>query len=108
MTVNLSEAERADMVSNLAHSAAKAAEDAARQKLTSKQLGYLRALSAYIADHGYPPTFKELGEALGRHGNAASEALEMLVTKGAITRVRGQSRSARITEAGVKALETKS
>lgn len=55
--------------------------------LTRRQARMLAALRAYIADHGYPPTIRELGPLVGlRSKGAVVYQLEQLADKGVIRR----------------------
>lgn len=65
------------------------------------QARMLRAVGDWIASHGYPPTTREIGIALGiRSTNAVIEALVFMERKGLVAREPKISRSVRVTEMG--------
>ena len=57
-----------------------------KRPLTNRQREIYNWIDAYILEHGYPPTRKEISEGNGmRSGNAAHEHLMSLERKGWIT-----------------------
>jgi len=65
------------------------------------QARMLRVVGDWIASHGYPPTTREIGIALGiRSTNAVIEALVFMERKGLVVREPRISRSVRVTEMG--------
>lgn len=65
------------------------------------QARMLRVVGDWIANHGYPPTTREIGIALGiRSTNAVIEALVFMERKGLVVREPRISRSVRVTEMG--------
>lgn len=58
----------------------------------------LDMIRAYTAEHGYPPTNRELGEMLGVTASTACRMLKMLALKGKIVKVPGGSRAIRVIE----------
>jgi repressor LexA len=61
--------------------------------LTARQRAVLDFIPAYTAEHGYPPTVREIGEAVGLNSSASvQELLGVLVTKGPIRRTTGANR----------------
>ena len=61
--------------------------------LTERQAEILDYIGAYVADHGYPPTFRELSSACGMGSpSGASRMLQALERKGYLTRTSGLSR----------------
>jgi repressor LexA len=63
------------------------------EKLTPRQQQVLDFIAAYIDDHGYPPTMREIAEHIGVVGNAtAIFHLEALERKGYLKRESGSSR----------------
>ena len=64
------------------------------EKLTDKQIEVLDSLKKYLAVHGYPPTVRELGEALGLSSPATTHFhLSKLESKGYITKGKGKNRT---------------
>lgn len=69
--------------------------------LTARQAELLRFLVAFIEARGFPPTHREICEAMGfRSTHSASEALGVLQRKGRIQREPGKGRAIRIVEVG--------
>lgn len=65
--------------------------------LTPREADVLRALSLWIRDHGFPPSMRELGEAVGLASTrSVSEYLERLEGLGYIRRHRDRSRAIEI------------
>lgn len=63
------------------------------EQLTKRQQQVLDYLSAYLADHGYPPTLRELSNHLGVSGTvSAIHHLDALERKGYLRREQGSSR----------------
>ncbi len=72
---------------------------------TERQHEVLTTIYRYINNHGYAPTLRELGGALGiRSTNGVNDHLQALVRKGLIERTEMFSRAIRITPAGGKLL----
>ncbi len=62
--------------------------------LTDRQLEVLRFIAHQIDDHGYPPTIREIGEALDiRSTNGVNDHLKALERKGFLTRDPVKSRA---------------
>lgn len=62
-------------------------------KLTARQRNILEYLVAFLDDHGYPPTVREIGAFFGiKSTNGVSDHLRALERKGYISRSDGQSR----------------
>ncbi|BDG07649.1 transcriptional repressor LexA [Anaeromyxobacter paludicola] len=62
--------------------------------LTDRQLEVLRYIARQIEAHGYPPTIREIGEALDiRSTNGVNDHLKALERKGFLTRDRVKSRA---------------
>jgi repressor LexA len=62
--------------------------------LTDRQLEVLRFIAQQIEDHGYPPTIREIGEALDiRSTNGVNDHLKALERKGYLTRDPVKSRA---------------
>ncbi len=64
--------------------------------LTVRQAEVLCAVRAWIAEYGYPPTFRELGPIIGTSGSGAREAIVVLERKGCVVRDRDTSRGLRL------------
>ena len=63
------------------------------EKLTDKQIEVLESLKKYLALHGYPPTVRELGEALGLSSPATTHFhLNKLEKKGYIKKGKEKNR----------------
>jgi repressor LexA len=68
--------------------------------LTDRQLEVLRFIAEQIEDRGYPPTIREIGEALDiRSTNGVNDHLKALERKGFLTRDPVKSRALMPTEA---------
>jgi SOS-response transcriptional repressor LexA len=68
--------------------------------LTWRQRNALRAIREHTERHGYPPTMKQLGEAIGLSSvGSVSYVLRCLQDKGYITREPDKSRTIRLSEA---------
>ena len=81
--------------------------EAARKALpTERQLAALRAVSEYVAAHGFPPSVRDLAGALGISStNAVTNFVAALVRKRLLVRgPRGAARALAITPAGRAAL----
>jgi repressor LexA len=62
--------------------------------LTDRQLAVLRAIVRQIEEHGYPPTIREIGEALDiRSTNGVNDHLKALERKGYLSRDPVKSRA---------------
>ncbi len=68
------------------------------QKLTERQRAVLEFIGTSIADRGYPPTLREIGNHLGiRSTNGVNDHLRALERKGYLTREDMKSRTLRLT-----------
>ncbi len=73
--------------------------------LTDRQLEVLRFIARQIEDAGYPPTIREIGEALDiRSTNGVNDHLKALERKGFLTRDAAKSRALIPTERAREAL----
>lgn len=73
--------------------------------LTDRQLEVLRFIASQIEDHGYPPTIREIGEALDiRSTNGVNDHLKALERKGYLSRDPVKSRALIPTSAAREAL----
>ncbi len=73
--------------------------------LTDRQLEVLRYIARQIEAHGYPPTIREIGEALDiRSTNGVNDHLKALERKGFLSRDRVKSRALIPTTAARQAL----
>lgn len=69
-----------------------------RGTLTPRQAEFLAALERLASDIGYPPTLRELGEALGiRSTNGVADYLRALERKGYLRRESLKSRAIVLT-----------
>ena len=67
-------------------------------KLSGPQTRIYTFITDYIRQEGWPPTNREIGEAVGIHSTGhVDHHLTALEHKGMITRVRGKSRGIRVT-----------
>ncbi len=65
-----------------------------RPKLTKRQQEVLDYIRAYITEHGYPPTLRELGSQLGISStNGVNDHLKALERKGYLARDEAKSRA---------------
>lgn len=63
-------------------------------QLTDRQATVLEVIAKHIEEVGYPPTIRELGDALGiRSTNGVNDHLKALEKKGYLTREDGKSRT---------------
>jgi repressor LexA len=67
-------------------------------EITEPQRSTLRAIRAFIAKRGFPPTMKELGDILGIAPASAHEQVSQLVRKGFVRRDPRKARSIEIVE----------
>ncbi len=68
-------------------------------RLSEPQMRIYDFIIEYTRQEGYPPTNREIGQAVGiRSTGHVDHHLTALEKKGAITRVRGKSRGIRVTE----------
>lgn len=64
--------------------------------MTPRQLDALRASAKFIQEHGYSPTYTELGEILGLHKSGVFRLLKGLERQGFVTLELARQRSLRI------------
>lgn len=68
---------------------------------TDRQAMVLRFIASFTAEHGYPPTLRQIGDALGiLSTNGVNQHLLRLVCKGLIKHTRNVSRGLVLTDAG--------
>ena len=68
---------------------------------TDAQMQVLRLIAKSVAEHGYPPTIRELADTLGVSQTSVWFRLAALRRKGFVTSTRaGTARTLQITEAG--------
>lgn len=69
--------------------------------LTSRQRMVLDVIRRSVAERGYPPTLREIGNVMGiRSTNGVNDHLTCLEKKGYLTRQDMKSRALRLTERG--------
>ncbi len=69
------------------------------QRLTSRQREVIAFIREHQTEHGYAPTIREIGDALGiRSTNGVNDHLKALERKGRIRRTPGASRALRVLE----------
>jgi repressor LexA len=67
-------------------------------KLSERQRNMLRYIEKYVADNGYPPTIRQIGEATGINSTSVvNYNLNKLVSAGYLTRAGHVSRGLRLT-----------
>jgi DNA-binding MarR family transcriptional regulator len=70
---------------------------ASRATLPPRQLATLLAIERFTSEHGHPPTFRELGSALGiTSSNGVNDHISALERKGFIKRMRNKVRAIRV------------
>jgi len=73
---------------------------------TERQLEYLRAIAELTERLGYPPTVREIGEAVGvKSSSTAMRTLEALRRKGLVEWAPDSPRTIRLTWAGRRAVQ---
>ena len=75
-------------------------------KLTRTQKETLEWIKAFIADHGMPPTVREIGRAFGIQSSSVFQRLQALEKKGVLKRGKLGARSLDITDSVGKSLCT--
>ncbi|MHB1843261.1 MAG: LexA family protein [Deltaproteobacteria bacterium] len=63
------------------------------EEITERQRCALAAIRSYLARRRFPPTIKELGEALGIAPSSAHELVKQLIRKSYLRRDPGKARS---------------
>lgn len=77
-----------------------------REGPTERQASVLRFIASFSAEHGYPPTLREIGDELGMLStNGAATHIDRLVRKGMVTRKALVARGLVLTDAGRAFLE---
>ncbi len=66
--------------------------------LTSRQREVLDVIAGFIRDHGYPPTYSDLGAALGMTFRGAHDHVLRLEKKGCLEIDRTKSRTLKLRE----------
>jgi repressor LexA len=78
---------------------------ASAHKPTAAQREVLLIIRQFFREHSFPPTRREIGDALGVSStNAVENHIYALERKGMLTRTRNTARSTVLTERGLKAL----
>lgn len=86
-----------DIVIPVAFEPAVITEYDARPALSDRQLAALTFIRESISSKGYPPTLREIGDALGiKSTNGVNDHLAALEKKGYIVREAGKSRAIRV------------
>ncbi|WP_018350971.1 LexA family protein [Longispora albida] len=68
--------------------------------LTDERVAVLHALHAYTAERGYPPSLRDLGEAVGLSVTTVSYHVDRLASGGLVEHVPSRARTLRLTPAG--------
>jgi repressor LexA len=72
---------------------------ATTRPLTGRQAAIVDAVTVHIRDHGYPPTVREIGTAIGmRSTSGVAWHLERLVARGHLVRTEGKARTLALPE----------
>ncbi len=61
--------------------------------LTPRQSAARAAIETFIKEHGFSPSFAELGKSLGVTGESAAKLVDCLERRGHLVRQRGTRRS---------------
>jgi repressor LexA len=73
--------------------------------VTPRQRAYLAAIGAFLKQRQYPPTFRDVQDAVGiASTNGASEMLVRLRKKGLVKWEPGEVRTLLLTQAGEEAI----
>ena len=65
--------------------------------LTTRQADVLRWITKFINKHGYPPTYREIGDGCAmKSSNGVTEVILALERKGYISRKAGQPRTLKV------------
>lgn len=76
-------------------------------RLTGQQRTVLARIASHVDDHGFPPSLRELGAALGLwSSHTIHQHVHALVRKGCLTYQRGSMRTLQVTVTGRLALRT--
>lgn len=67
-----------------------------RKPLARRQQEVHDHVAAFTELHGYPPTYREIGEGLGISVNAVAGHVQALVIKGYATHIPGKNRTLRL------------
>ena len=65
----------------------------ARNPIPARQRAALIAVRDHLAEHGYPPTIVEVGQAIGISGRGATKLIDRAARRGYIRRTTGVPRS---------------
>lgn len=74
--------------------------DMSKRAATDRQLEVLKYISRYTADHGFPPTFRDIGDHFMITSKGAFEHIQALKAKGYISCEANKSRSMVVLKAG--------
>jgi len=77
---------------------------ATMEHATPAQLAVLRFISEYLAQHGWPPSIRDISEARRISSASAYSVLLALERKGLVAREPRKSRTTTLTRAGKQAL----
>lgn len=73
-------------------------------RATLSQATVLMALARLTRERGYPPTYKEIADVLGRNAMTISKHLGSLARKGLVSHTPNRARSTLVTDAGAAEL----
>ncbi|HEY2763332.1 MAG TPA: hypothetical protein VGJ13_04880 [Pseudonocardiaceae bacterium] len=74
------------------------------EPITRRQRQVIAAITGYIREHGYPPSMREVGDAVGiASTSAVAHQLRALERKGRIRRTPGKPRAITIVNLEVQA-----
>ena len=64
--------------------------------LSPRQRQLIEVVERLTSDHGYPPSCREIGAAMGVHHSRAHQLIAAAAARGAIVRDPGKTRSVRV------------
>jgi len=64
--------------------------------LSPRQRQLVEVVERLTSKHGYPPSCREIGDAMGVHHSRAHQLLTAAAARGAVTRDPGKMRSVRV------------
>lgn len=75
------------------------------EDVTPRQLEMLRAIHEHHSNHGYPPSFREIGDVMSiKSTNCVSQMFDSLMKKGCATKNGVTARSMLVTTKGLRVL----
>lgn len=72
--------------------------------MTGRQQAIINFIASYRAEHGYPPSMREIGDAVGLSSSSVVHGyIERLTKNGYLTKKSDSSRTITLTEKGIEA-----